>query len=213
MLLGQILDKAVQEYIIALRTVGGVINTAIVMAAIEGIIAARDRGLLVQYGGHIEITKSWTKSLLKQMVYVKRRCSNAGKVSLPHFRELQENFLADVQAEVVMNEIPADLIFNWDQTALSLITTSQWTMHQAVEKIITVKNSDEKRQVTAVLAASLIGEFLPPQIIYIYKGKTERSHPKVAVPTGWDVWHSDNHWSNEETMKRYVDKIVPFLDE
>ena len=146
---------------------------------------------------------------------MKRKRSNARKVPLPHFQELQENFLADIRAEVVMNEIPAELIFNWDQTALHLIATSQWTMHgimhRAGEKIITVKNSDDKRQVTAVLAASLTGEFLAPQIIY--KGKTERSHPKVAVPTGWDIWHS-NHWSNEETMKRYVEKIiVPFLDE
>ena len=67
-LLGQILDK---DYITALRTVGGVINTAIVMAATEGIIAARDRGLFVQYGGHIKITRSWAKSLLKRMGYIK----------------------------------------------------------------------------------------------------------------------------------------------
>ena len=60
-----------------------------------------------------------------------------------------------------MNEIPADLIFNWDQTALSLITTSQWTLHQAGE-IITVKNSD-KCQVTAVLAASLTVNFYLPK--------------------------------------------------
>ena len=92
----------------------------------------------------------------------KEKCSNAGKVPLPRFQELQENFLADIEAEVVMNEIPADLVFNWDQTAVHLIATSQWTMHRAGEKIITVKNSDDKRQVTAVLAASLTGEFLTP---------------------------------------------------
>ena len=43
-------------------------------------------------------------------------------------------------------------------------------MHQAGEKI-TVINSDNKHQVTAVLAASLTGEFLPPQIIYIVQGQ------------------------------------------
>ena len=61
-----------------------------------------------------------------------------------------------------MNEIAADLIFNWGQTALSLITTSQWTMHQARE-IIIVKNSDDKCQVTAVLAASLTVNFYLPK--------------------------------------------------
>ena len=33
------------------------------------------------------------------------------------------------------------------------------------------------------------------------------------MPSGWDLWHSDNHWSNEETMKWYVEKIVvPYLE-
>ena len=48
----------------------------------------------------------------------------------------------------------------------------------------------------------------------IYKGKTLHCHPKVSFPQGWDVWHSDNHWSNEETMKRYIEKIiVPFVSQ
>ena len=29
-----------------------------------------------------------------------------------HFNELQEVFLADIKAEVLMNDIPKDLIFN-----------------------------------------------------------------------------------------------------
>ena len=109
-----------------------------------------------------------------------------------------------------MNEVPPELIFNWDETALHLVSTGQWTMHHA-RKVITISNSDDKHQVTAVFAATLTGDFLAPQMIY--KGKTERSHPKVSVPSGWDLWHRDNHWSNEETMKRYVEKIVvPYLD-
>ena len=27
-----------------------------------------------------------------------------------------------------------------------------------------------------------------------------RCHPRIDAPKGWDIWHSDNHWSNEETM-------------
>ena len=40
LLLGNVLDTAVQDYIKALREVGGVVTTAIVMAAAEGVIAA-----------------------------------------------------------------------------------------------------------------------------------------------------------------------------
>ena len=64
-------------------------------------------------------------------------------------------------------------------------------MHRAGEKVIPIANSDNKRQITAVLAASMSGEYLAPQLMF--KGKTERCHPRVPFPKGWDVWHSDNH--------------------
>ena len=109
LLLGNSHDKTVQDYINALREAGGVVNTAIVMAAAEGI-SAKDRSLLLQNGGHIEITQSWAKSLLLRMGYFRRKCSNAGKVSVVQFQELKENFIADIQAEVLMNDIPLEII-------------------------------------------------------------------------------------------------------
>ena len=103
------------------------------MAAANGIIAARSPALLLQHGGHIDITKAWVKSLLIRMGYVKRKCSNAGKITVARFEEVREEFLADIKAEVLMNEIPPQLIFNWDQTAIQLVPTGQWTMHRAKE--------------------------------------------------------------------------------
>ena len=180
------------------------------MAAAEGVISARDAGLLKEHGGHIDIMKTWAKSLSRRMGYVKRKCSNAGKVTVAQFEDVKEVFLADITAEVVMNDVPSELIFYWDQTALNYIPAGEWTMHQAGEKVIPITNSDDKRQITAVFAATLSSEYLPPQ--FIYKGKTERCHPQVHFPKGWDIWHSDNHWSNESTMKRYIEKIiVPFV--
>ena len=84
-------------------------------------------------------------------------------------------------------------------------------MHKSREKIVPIKHSDDKRQVTAVLSITMSGEYLPAQVIY--KGKTDCCHPKGDISSGWDIWHSVNHWSNEETMLRYVEKIiVPFLN-
>ena len=83
-------------------------------------------------------------------------------------------------------------------------------MHRYKEKIIPIANSDDKRQMTAALAITLTGEFLPPHIIY--QGKMPRCHPKVSYPEEWDVWHSANLWSTEEIMIRYIEKvIVPFV--
>ena len=143
---------------------------------------------------------------------MKRKYSNAGKMSVARFDEVQEEFLADSKAEVLMNEVPPQLILNWDQTGIQLVPMGQWTMHRASDKVIPIANVDDKRQITAVLAATLTGEYLPPQVIY--KGKTMRSHPKVSFPQGWDIWHSDYHWSNEETMKRYIENVIlPFVSQ
>ena len=182
LMLGKTLDTTVQEYITALRAAGGVVNISICMAAAEGIVISHDQGLVVKHGGHILITKSWARSILTCMGYVKRKCLNTGKVSVPHFNEVKADFLADIQSEVVMNEIPPDLIINWDQTALQFVPAGQWTMHKSGEKIVPIKHSDDKRQVTAVLSITMSGEYLPAQVIY--KGKTDRCHPKGDIPSG-----------------------------
>jgi hypothetical protein len=68
-------------------------------------------------------------------------------------------FLADLTAEVLMNDIPDELIINWDQTGLRIVPTGQWTMHLVGEKVIPIAHADDKRQITAVLAATLAGMY------------------------------------------------------
>uniref|UniRef100_A0A1X7T1B3 Uncharacterized protein n=1 Tax=Amphimedon queenslandica TaxID=400682 RepID=A0A1X7T1B3_AMPQE len=97
-LLDKALDIAVQDYIKGQREFHAPIKTTNVMCAAEAIVAARDRRLLVEHGGHIKITKSWCKSLLGRMGYSKRKYSIAGKVSVYRLKELQGDFLADIQA-------------------------------------------------------------------------------------------------------------------
>lgn len=210
LLLGEKLDAAVQEYVSSLRIVGGAVNTVVVRAAAEGIISARDITKLTSHGGHINITKSWAMSLLNRMGYVKRKASTSGKIPQSQYEELREVFLADIAAEVVMKDIPREMIFNWDQTGLSIIPTGNRTMEREGAKVVSIAHADDKRQITAVLAVTATGEYLAPQLLY--KGKTERCHPQVQFPEGWDVWHTENHWSNEDSMKRYIKKVViPFV--
>ena len=208
LMLGQELDAAVQEYVESLRKVNGSVNTLVVMGAAEGIVGARDMSKLKQ----IEITKSWARSLLIRMGYVKRKCTTSGKLPTRLFDESKEIFLADIAAEIVMNEVPKELIINWDQTGLSIVPTSDWTMEKRGTKVVPIANADDKRQLTAVLAVTASGEYLKPQLLY--KGKTTKCHPTVTFPEGWDIWHSENRWSNEETTKRYIRKIIiPFASQ
>ena len=84
---------------------------------------------------------------------------------MSHFQELQEVFLTDIKAEVLFNDVRRELVFNWDQTAVKYVPTGEWIMHHYKEKIIPIANSDDKRQIAAVLAITLTGDFLPPQMI------------------------------------------------
>ena len=87
--------------------------------------------------------KAWVKSTVQRKGYVKTKCYNAGKITVGHFEELQYEFLADIKAEVSMNDIPPPLIFNWDQTELQFAPTGKWTMHQAREEIIPIASSHD----------------------------------------------------------------------
>ena len=109
-----------------------------------------------------------------------------------------------------MNDIPPCLIINWDQSAINLVPVSGWTMEREGEKAIPIAGLDDKPEITVVLAVTLAGKYLPPQILY--QGKTGRCHPALEFPFEWDVWHTENHWSNEATMTRYAEKIIfPFI--
>ena len=73
-------------------------------------------------------------------------------------------------------------------------------------KQVSVIGQDDKREITVLLAITLSGQMLPPQLLYA--GKTDKCHPSTTFPEDWDIFHSPNHWSNEDTMLRYLDKIV-----
>ena len=209
-LLGEDLELQVKAYLKALRANGAVVNTAITIGVAEGIIRNKDSNLLAANGGHIALTKSWSKHFLERMGYVKRRASTKAKVNVDDFEAVKAQFLFDVSAVVEMEEIPNDLIINWDQTGIHYIPVGSWTMEKEGAKRVEITAVDDKRQITAVFSGSLTGDFLPPQLIY--KGTTPRYLPTVTFPKDWHITFSHNHWANEETMVAYVEKIlVPYV--
>ena len=69
----------------------------------------------------------------------------------------------------------------------------------------------DKRQITAVFCGTILGDFLPVQLIY--QGKSQRCHPHHQFPSGWDITHSPKHWSTEETMLQYISNIIaPYVE-
>lgn len=210
-LLGEELEMQVRAYLNALRVNGAVVNTAIAIACAEGIVRNKDSNLLASNGGHITLTKHWGKHLLSRMGYVKRRASTKAKVAVRDFEEVKAQFLLDIKVVIEMDEIPFDLVINWDQTGIHYVPVGSWTMEKEGSKRVEIVAVDDKRQITAVFAGSLTGDFLPPQLIY--KGTTKRCLPGVNFPSDWHITQSHNHWSNESTMKAYIEKILlPYIN-
>ncbi len=209
-LLGQSIDMEVQTILRAMRDNGAVVNTAIAIATATGVVRKRDKSLLMENGGSLELRKNWAKSILHRMGFVKRRGNTKAKVSVEHFEALKSQFLIDIRATVEMMEIPPELVINWDQTGIKIVPVSSWTMEKRGAKRVEIAGVDDKRQITAVFAVSSIGECLPFQVIY--KGTTRASLPKYAFPGDWNVTYTPNRWSNEQTMKTYIEEIiVPYV--
>ena len=68
-----------------------------------------------EFGGPVLLNRHWAYSLLRRMKFVKR------KFTISNFEELKESFLNEVVTTVFMEEIPPDLILNWDQTGIKIV--------------------------------------------------------------------------------------------
>ena len=76
------ITKDLIEYIRAICESGGVVNTAIVIAAGMGMVKRRDPTLLECNGGYVTLKKSWAKYLLCKLNFVKRKAITKCKVDV-----------------------------------------------------------------------------------------------------------------------------------
>ena len=130
-ILGEKLDDMVRCYISRMRERGGIVNTKIVMkAGARGILMSQEKSRLAEFGGPATLKTVWAKSLLKRTKFTQRWGTTKAKVSVEEFNQLKTSFLQEIIDVVKMEEIPIDLILNWDQTGLNLVPVSSWTMEK-----------------------------------------------------------------------------------
>ena len=55
-MLGDILDKKIQDYLKKVREGGGIVSSQVAMAAARGILLSYDTNMLAEFGGHVRIT-------------------------------------------------------------------------------------------------------------------------------------------------------------
>lgn len=127
-MLGEQLDSDVKSFIRNVRLAGGVVNTTIVTAAARGIVEAHNRALLAINGGSIELTREYARSLMKRLNLVNRKGTKTARELPADFLELKAEFLNKITKCVTENDIPEQLVFNFDQTGLKMIPVSQWIL-------------------------------------------------------------------------------------
>ena len=118
LLIGEEADRQLQEYVRYLRDCGSHVNTSVVIATAEGILTSIDANVLASNGGGISLSKDWAKSFLIRMGMVKRRVSTKAKVSVEKF---DGRFFLDIKNIVTFDEIPPELVVNWDQTGINYV--------------------------------------------------------------------------------------------
>ena len=210
LLLGETLDNQVKAYIRTVRDAGGPITNAIVMAVGRAVVRKFDPSLLTENDGPLSLTLNWSKSLLYRMNFVKRKGCSTAKPMVHDFEMVKVGFLNDILAVVKMEDIPSELILNWDHTPINIVPGSQWTMAQKGAKRIEMIGLDDKHQITAVVCGTLSGDFLPMQLIYT--GKTTACLPTIKFPKDWLLSFTPNHWSNEKKTKEYLQSIIiPYI--
>lgn len=202
-LLGNKLDSMLQMYLGKIRDGGGSVSTRIVTAAARGLLLSYDRAKLEEFGGSLRLNRHWAYSLLRRMKFVMRKATTSkSKYSDVNLSALKKSFLEDVVTTVQMEEIPPELIMNWDQTGIKLVPASSYTMEQRGSKRVEMGGAGDKRQITAIFCGTILGDFLPLQLIY--KGKTPRCHPRYNFPADWNI----TPLPNDGQMKRLCWSIL-----
>jgi hypothetical protein len=68
-----------------------------------------------------------------------------------------------------MEDVPDELVINWDDTGINYVSTSNWTMAEEGINRVEILGLGDKRQITVVFACSLNGEsFIPERLLGAY---------------------------------------------
>lgn len=136
----------------------------------------------------------------------------AGKLP-ENWAELGKDFVHRIAALAKQYKVSAHLIMNFDQTGLHLVPNSKRTYEKNGSEDVKILGDGDKRQITVVVGSCLDGSLIPLQLIY--EGKTEKCEVSASAESilyGFLISHSENHWSNQETMQEYFERVIqPFI--
>ena len=72
------------------------------------------------------------------MGFVKRRGSTKVKIAIEDFEAVKKLYLLGINNVVQINEIPPDVVVNWDQTRIHYVPVSSWTIEACGSKRVQI---------------------------------------------------------------------------
>ena len=55
-------------------------------------------------------------------------------MTVENFEAVKDQFLIDIKVVMDVENIPPELVFNWDQTAIGIVPGSSWTEAQGIQE-------------------------------------------------------------------------------
>jgi len=163
------------------------------------------------------VSKTFAKAFAQRHLgWTWRRTMGAAR-KLPKDWVVQgEEMAFRVAALCSMHLVPDYLVVNSDQTGVHMKPFSEQTYEVKGAKQVLSLGKEDKRQFTMLGSAAADGVLLPLQVVF--QGKTGQVLPKnaaavIATSEGWHLTHSANHWSTQETMRSFVQKVLhPYFE-
>ena len=205
------IEQEVKRVITIMRERGAVVNIGIIQLVMKLVIEAKDPELLTRMKLSPMYISRWARD---EMAYSWRvRTTAASKLPLD-WRDQGIRMAKRIAYFMQLYKVHPSLVVNMDQTGVHLAPVDNKTYNTRGGKDVKLIGADDKRQITACLASSLDGDLLPLQLIF--QGKTVACHPAASDASQAayvHITHSENHWSNQETMRQYITEVLmPYAD-
>jgi DDE superfamily endonuclease len=205
------IEDEVKRVLAVMRERGAVVNVCVIRLVMRLVIESKDPGVLAELSLSKTFISDWAREHMQYSWRV--RTTPASKLP-PDWREQGVQMAKRIAFFMQTYKVHPSLVINMDQTGVHLAPVDNRTYDSRGTKDVRLIGVDDKRQITVCIASSLDGDLLPPQLIF--QGKTDACHPPLttaAKDAFVHLTHSENHWSNQETMQQYIrEVIVPYAE-
>jgi hypothetical protein len=173
----------------------------------QELCAAKMQSMMREFGGNYSFGHAWCQRFFRRHELVTR-------VATTKTRELPADFVAkkemyiSVAAQLINKyNIPPELVIGCDETSVFFVPRATRTKaKKGKKKVRVIGVGSDKAQITATLFITESGAVLKHQLIFA--GKTNKCHPKHAMPPDCVFAHTPSHWQSPDTFLAAIERIV-----